>query len=457
MLRLFTWLMRRLLYCLGLSAPVKTVQHPLPAAIVSFAEDGKKRSTRLDEVLAKCPSLSGPNAWYTPTAWLSSGHLATIYCTTKFNYDHIIYSRELIRVPDGGTIAVDFAPEITPEQPIDDRPILVVSHGLTGGSHESYVRNILTVVTRPKEEGGLGWRGAVVNSRGCANTPITSPILYNGAVTDDLRSALAFITHFAPKAPLYGIGFSLGANQIAKYVGEEAADSAVKAAISLGAPFDFLKGNVALSSSWLRLVYSKAMAINLKTLLKRHEHVFKKHPVLDWEAIYANPNATLFEFDSLVTAPMGGYSTVAAYYRAASASNVIENVAVPFLSISALDDPIVDASGIPFDSASRNPYLTFATTQHGGHLGWFSSFFFPRRWIVRPVVEWLEAVHEADPSPRKPRETVPPRKEGGPQIGDEMVMVKGETKIGFRRVGEEEHKAEGGEVIDGAGEMTSGL
>lgn len=108
----------------------------------------------------------------------TSGHLATIACTLfKFNYDQIEYTREYLRVPDGGTIAVDIAPPVSSE-PIDDRPILVVAHGLTGGSHESYVRNVLAIVTKPKTQGGMGWRAAVVNSRGCAGAPITSPKLY---------------------------------------------------------------------------------------------------------------------------------------------------------------------------------------------------------------------------------------------------------------------------------------
>lgn len=44
-----------------------------------------------------------------------------------------------------------------------DAPTVVVCHGLTGGSHESYVRNILAWVAKPKEDGGLGGRGVVVN------------------------------------------------------------------------------------------------------------------------------------------------------------------------------------------------------------------------------------------------------------------------------------------------------
>jgi predicted alpha/beta-fold hydrolase len=54
--------------------------------------------------------------------------LATVACTLfKFDYDHIHYTRELIRVPDGGTIAVDIAPALEDGEDMDDRPILVVS------------------------------------------------------------------------------------------------------------------------------------------------------------------------------------------------------------------------------------------------------------------------------------------------------------------------------------------
>ena len=37
------------------------------------------------------------------------------------------------------------------------------------GSHESYVRAILASAVRPKFQGGLGYRGIVVNFRGCTH------------------------------------------------------------------------------------------------------------------------------------------------------------------------------------------------------------------------------------------------------------------------------------------------
>ena len=57
-----------------------------------------------------------------------SGHLQTIYCTlANFDYDVVPYTRHFLRLPDGGTIGLDFTPPITETDPLDDRPVLVVS------------------------------------------------------------------------------------------------------------------------------------------------------------------------------------------------------------------------------------------------------------------------------------------------------------------------------------------
>ncbi|GAA5947616.1 hypothetical protein JCM3775_001867, partial [Rhodotorula graminis] len=65
------WALRRVLYALGLSAPVKIIRNPNPASLVSLDANGHKTTTALDQVLAQCPSLVGDRAWYTPTSWLA--------------------------------------------------------------------------------------------------------------------------------------------------------------------------------------------------------------------------------------------------------------------------------------------------------------------------------------------------------------------------------------------------
>lgn len=63
----------------------------------------------------------------------------------------------------------------------DSKPMLVALHGLSGGSHEVYLRH--TIAPLPAQ----GWEICVVNSRGCAGSKITSGILYNARATWDVR------------------------------------------------------------------------------------------------------------------------------------------------------------------------------------------------------------------------------------------------------------------------------
>ena len=112
------------------------------------------------------------------------------------------------------------------------------------GSYESYVRAILSRACAPVEEGGLGYRAAVINFRGCASptswlpilipnprigagVPLTSQLLYSAGHTDDTRQALRYIAYRYPNALLLGVGFSLGANVLTRYLAEEGAQSRV--------------------------------------------------------------------------------------------------------------------------------------------------------------------------------------------------------------------------------------
>jgi predicted alpha/beta-fold hydrolase len=115
-------------------------------------------------------------------------------------------------MPDGGQVSLDWTPPLA-QKPIDNTPTLVLLHGLTGGSHESYIRGLLEVVTRPP----FNYRGVVFNARGCANTELTTPQLFNGAYTEDLRRVLKHIVNVLPEGtPLIGIGYSLGSNILVK-------------------------------------------------------------------------------------------------------------------------------------------------------------------------------------------------------------------------------------------------
>ena len=128
-----------------------------------------------------------------------------------------------------------------------------IPEGVIIGSYDSYVRAILSRACAPVKEGGLGYRAAVINFRGCASSyayvigfsflipnlcigagvPVTSQLLYSAGHTDDTRQALMYITHRYPNAVLLGLGFSLGANVLTRYLGEEGAQSRISSACVL--------------------------------------------------------------------------------------------------------------------------------------------------------------------------------------------------------------------------------
>ncbi len=120
-------------------------------------------------LLDNCPSLRS-TSHYRPTPWLASGHLQTIYSALVDTTleDKVLYKRRVLLLPDGGTLSLDFSPpELAEEDHESTVPTVVCLHGLTGGSGETYVRNCFKPLTKPKSEGGKGFRGVVVNFRSC--------------------------------------------------------------------------------------------------------------------------------------------------------------------------------------------------------------------------------------------------------------------------------------------------
>jgi hypothetical protein len=56
--------------------------------------------------------------------------------------------------------------------------------------------------------------------------------------THDLRSAVSYLHTTYPNAPLLGIGFSLGAGVMARFIGEEGESCVLKAGVVVGTPWD---------------------------------------------------------------------------------------------------------------------------------------------------------------------------------------------------------------------------
>ncbi|KAI8996732.1 Alpha/Beta hydrolase protein, partial [Gaertneriomyces semiglobifer] len=338
-----------------------------------------------------CPRLTDPKhkgATFSPTPYIASGHMQTIFAALFADLvtPQLTYVRELIYLPDGGNVALDWYPHIPTSDADLALPIIVILHGLTGGSHESYVQDVVRDVSK------AGYFSVVANFRGCAKTELTSMQLYCGAYTGDLRHAIGYIRRKSPVVPLFGVGFSLGANVLTKFVGETGDNCPFIGAVSIGNPFDLLLSSHLMHRSWIgRNIYSKRMTQNLIRVFKQHMHAFVNAPFDVSQVLNAK---FIYEFDDFLTRKAFKYRTVHEYYRRGSSAQYVPDIRIPMLLFSALDDPIAPKEAIPTFEVKENPFVVLATTQHGGHLGWFSGVT-PKRWFAGPVGEFIRSIVEA--------------------------------------------------------------
>jgi predicted alpha/beta-fold hydrolase len=298
------------------------------------------------------------------------------------------FFRKLIRVPDGGTLALDFcaAPNVN-----NCSPIAVVLHGLTGGSHEHYIRALISDLT----SADAGFRAVVVNARGCAGAPVTSPQLYHGGTTNDLRHALLYIRSQFPSAALMGVGFSVGANILAKYLGEEGSASALCAGVCVANVWDFAAGieHMEQGGFMQRYVYNNALGSAQQALYRSASYALE-NVTERWRLseVFGVPFCGMRWIDDRVASQMAGCKDAKDYYETNSSSAFLSSIKVPLLGLNARDDPIA-AKTIPYDAACASGLFVLATTEGGGHLGWFTQEEGKlRRWYTRPVVEFLSAM-----------------------------------------------------------------
>ncbi|KAI1169102.1 carboxylesterase-like protein [Nemania serpens] len=335
---------------------------------------------------------------------LFNGHLQTVWTAAKAHGPPVHYKRRIFEADHAkfnGTFAVDFVtkPSTDSDESLpprttyfskeelanmgsdDARPMLVVLHGLTGGSHEVYLRHAIESLV---EDGK--WEICVVISRGCAKSKITSGIFYNARATWDTRQMVQWLRKTYPNRPLFGLGFSLGANILTNYVAEEGADCQFKAAVVVSSPWNLEIGNKTLKSTWIgHEIYLRTLGTSLRTLVNNNKEEIEKYCEVSLSEL--SKVKYLYEFDRAYQCPTWGYPTEDAYYRDASSVDSLLSVRIPLLAINAVDDPIASHMGLPYPEAAKNPYTVLCTTSLGGHLGWFELG--GGRWHGKPVYNFL--------------------------------------------------------------------
>ena len=306
---------------------------------------------------------------------LFNGHLQTMWTAIKDDGPPLHYKRKIFESEDcpfPGTFAVDFVvqePESEKDESLpprmtyfskealenigslDNRPMLVALHGVSGGSSEAYLKHVLAPLA--EGEGDRRWETCVVNSRGCAMHKVTSEFTFNARSTWDLRQTVLWLKKTFPNRPLFGVGFSLGANVLInvsasklllssvlrnKYLGEEGDACILKAAVVVSNPWILDVCNTMLKTTMLGRFYLEVMGQNVKKMFYFNYEELSKNPRLDLEA--CEKMKYLYDFDIAVQAPTWGYASEQAYYRDASSVDTLLGVKIPVFAINAENDPV---------------------------------------------------------------------------------------------------------------------
>ncbi|KAK1391936.1 Embryogenesis-associated protein EMB8 [Heracleum sosnowskyi] len=344
------------------------------------------------QVVSKCRLLRGR---YFATPWLSSPHLQTVLLELVKRPAVPRYRRILFHASDGGTFALDWLLSadvcgstmgkdnvISKE---DTTPIAVIIPGLTSDSASVYLRH-LAIYTAKR-----GWNVVICNHRGLGGVSVTSDCFYNAGWTTDTRDVLNYLHHQYPKAPLFAIGTSIGANILVKYLGEDGENVPVSGAAAICCPWDLLIGSRYIVRTMVQKVYDMALAIGLRGYAQTNQPHFSR--LADWEGI--TKSRSIRDFDNYATCHVGNFETVDTYYRLSSSAPFTRFVSVPLLCISSLDDPLCTAEAIPWDECRANKNIVLATTKHGGHLAFFEGITASRLWWVRAVNEFLGVLHSS--------------------------------------------------------------
>eukprot|EP00850_Spirogloea_muscicola_P003263 SM000013S26432 [mRNA] locus=s13:381294:386850:- [translate_table: standard] len=372
---LYRWLDLRLLRQLFVGDSVSLVYHP--------------DSHVAKAVLPHCSELY-KKIWLTP--WLCSPHFQTAFLHFAVHAPSIDYRRELLKTPDGGTLALDWAdPPAGGKEGLhagsDRTPVVVLVPGLTSDSQSGYILQTVKGLLQ------LGWQVLVTNHRGLGGVSLTSDTFYNAGWTEDLRCIINHVRELKPNGAVVAVGTSLGANILVKYLGEEGSNTPLLAAATVGNPWDLLVCDRWMHRKHLQKFYNAALAIGLKGFANLHKDIFSR--IANWDYLFQSQ--TIREFDDRITRICGNFETVDTYYRKSSCAPYVSGVGIPLLCISALDDPICTKEAIPWDECRANPNVILVTTQAGGHLAYLEGITAHTMWWMSPMFKFLAATLAASP------------------------------------------------------------
>jgi hypothetical protein len=312
---------------------------------------------------------------FRPAWWLPSPHGQTLWPAYVRREPSVIRVPERITTPDGDFLDLEWTPG-------GDGPVVLVLHGLEGSAESHYARGMLAALD------ARGFRPVLMHFRNCSGEPNRARISYTGGETGDLDWLVRELGRRFPGLSLGVVGFSLGANVVLKWLGEQGAGAPVQAAAGVSPPFELGKAAWRLEQGMSRL-YGRYL---LKAAKASYAAKFRHRTDAPVPMAGLGMLKTFRQFDERITAPLHGYAGAEDYYRRASSRPFLPAIRVPTRVLHARDDPFTTPDAIPGPHEVPDA-LSLEVSDQGGHVGFVAGPHpaRPRYWAEEAVVAHLAA------------------------------------------------------------------
>ena len=313
---------------------------------------------------------------FKPAWWMTNRHVQTIMPRFFRPFHNTRYELEQLDTPDGDFIELAWS---LPHN--ENAPLAIVLHGLEGNINSFYAKGMMKALKKQ------GYAVVLMHFRNCSTEVNRLPRAYHSGDTDDLAFFINHLKLQFPNRPLFAVGFSLGGNVLAKYLGEQAQRCPLNAAAVISAPYDLSSSSDVIHKS-LGKIYQKYLLDRMKKSMQRKLPQIKQQiPITTDELMDIND---LLEFDNHITAPLHGFENAHDYYRQASAMPYLKHIAVPTLIIHAKDDPMLSIKAVP-SKQDVSEDVTLCVSEKGGHVGFISGSnpFKPIFWLEKAVPSYF--------------------------------------------------------------------
>ena len=291
-------------------------------------------------------------SFFRPPVLQFNAHLQTVVPNTMRRVIPVPYRRQRIRTADDDFLDLDWSA-------VGSERLAVLCHGLEGDSRRPYVLGMAAHLNRS------GWDVLAWNFRGCSGQINEKPRSYHAGDTDDLHSVLEAAAARS-YAALGLVGFSIGANMVARYLGDRRSRAPANTigAVAVSAPCDLESSTRQLH----RLRNRPYLCRFLRMLKAKVRAKAARYPDL-FDLDYLSRVRDFRQFDDRYTAPLHGFTDAAQYWRESGSLQALNSVELPLLMISAANDTFLGPECFPHAEASRNPNLLLEIAAAGGHVG----------------------------------------------------------------------------------------